>query len=160
MLGAVRVVSPHARAWAKVRAGGGCSSNLATLGWQLFKVDASPEAREAMRLRSEYRRARNQRLRYVDAHRPGGRCEACGYFGERRVRCQRCKKDFGLAKGSTCTAGKSWLHNLYHGGGATQTIDFDLLGTTLHKAYRHPDHIAVQASDVNCGGRRQHWHGA
>jgi hypothetical protein len=66
-----------------------------------LKVDASPEAREAMRLRSEYRRARHQRLRYVDAHRPGGRCEACGYFQEWRVRCQRCKQDFGLAKGST-----------------------------------------------------------
>jgi hypothetical protein len=34
---------------------------------------------------------------------------------------------------------------IYIMGGATQTIDFDWLATVLPKAYRHPDHIAVQA---------------
>ena len=47
---------PHARVLANIRAGGGCSSRLAKLGWKSQKVDASPEARGAMRLRAEHHR--------------------------------------------------------------------------------------------------------
>ena len=69
---------PHARVLANIRAGGWCSSCLAKLGWKSQKVDASPEARGATRLRAEHHRARNQRLRYLASRRPAGQCGRCG----------------------------------------------------------------------------------
>ena len=100
---------PHARYLANIRAGGWCSSRLAKLGWKSQKVDASPEARGAMTLRAEHHRARNQRLRYLASRRPAGQCGRCGSDAHERAPRNRCNKDLGLDKGSTCTPWESRL---------------------------------------------------